>query len=159
MHGTHGCAPARKALGAIGFYGLLEIRKKSPSCNAIITCVLLVLCVFLRFLAQYNMNPYVHPMGFGCSAGPCRHRTGFGTTYGQSCRPVWGKYMACRIHMYRRLLDHARLSKGPRLQRINKHSTYFKTYFVSFRENRLFVMLHFTGVTLIDSQYLTSYTR
>ena len=64
------------------------------------------------------MNPCVYPTGFGrrpfgCSVGPCRRRTGFGTTYGQSCRPVWGKYRACRTHMYGRLLDHARLSTGP----------------------------------------------
>ena len=65
------------------------------------------------------MNPYVNPMGFGrcpfgCSAGPCKRRTDFGTTYGQSCRPVWGKYRACRTHKYGRHLDHARLSTGPR---------------------------------------------
>ena len=46
---------------------------------------------FLRFLVQYSMNPYVYPTGFrkchfGCSAGPCRRHTGFGITYGQSCR-------------------------------------------------------------------------
>ena len=40
------------------------------------------------------MNPYVYPPGFGrcsfrCSAGPCRQRTGFGTTYGQSCNNTW----------------------------------------------------------------------
>ena len=61
-------------------------------CDATVTCVLPVLCVFLRCLAQYSMNPYVYPTGFGrcpfgCSAGPCRRRTGFGTIYGQSCRP------------------------------------------------------------------------
>ena len=60
--------------------------------------------MFLRFLTQNSMNPYVYPTGFGrcpfgCSAGPCRHRAGFGTTYGQSGRPVWGKYRACITHM------------------------------------------------------------
>ena len=71
------------------------------------------------FLAQYSMNSYVYPTGFGrcsfgCSAGPCRRRTGFGTTYGQTGRPVWGKDRACRTHMYGRLLDHARLSQNRR---------------------------------------------
>ena len=42
------------------------------------------------FLAQYSMNPYVYPTG--------RRRMGFGTSYGLSCRPVWGKYRACRTH-------------------------------------------------------------
>ena len=64
------------------------------------------LCV----LAQYSMNLYMYPTGFvrcpfGCSAGLCRCRTGFGTSYGQSCRTVWGKYRACRTHKYGRLLD------------------------------------------------------
>ena len=119
MHETHGCTPARQTWTAIGVCGLWEVRKKSPSCDAIVACVLAVLFVFLRFVSQYSMNPYVYPIGFGrcpfgCSAGPCRRRTGFGTTYGQSCRPVWGKYRACRTHMYGRLLDHARLSMGPK---------------------------------------------
>ena len=109
MHETHRCAPAGKTWGAIGVCGPWEVRTKSPSCDEIVTCVLPILCVFLRFLAQYSMNPYVYPTGFercpfGCSAGPCRRRTGFGTTtYGQSCRPVWGKYRAYRTHMYGRL--------------------------------------------------------
>ena len=46
-----------------------------------------------------------------------------------------------------------------RLKRKNKHSIYFETYFVSFRESELFEMLYFAGVTLINSQYLSSYTR
>ena len=59
------------------------------------------------------MNLYVYATGFGrcpfeCSAGPCRRRTGFGTTYRQSCRPVWSKYRTCRTHKYGRRLDHAR---------------------------------------------------
>ena len=57
------------------------------------------LCV-LPILAQYSMNPYVYPTGFGrcpfgCSAGPCRRRTGFGTPkasladqYGANTGPV-----------------------------------------------------------------------
>ena len=45
------------------------------------------------------------------------------------------------------------------VKRKNKHSIYFKTYFVSFRENGLFGMLYFTGLTLINSQYLINYTR
>ena len=98
MHETHGRAPARKTWGAIGVCGPWEVRTKSPSCDAIVTCLLPILCVFLRFLAQYSMNPYLYTTGFGrcpfgCSAG---RRTDFGTTYGQSCRPVWGKYRACR---------------------------------------------------------------
>ena len=32
-----------------------------------------------------------------------------------------------------------------RRKRKNKYSIYFKTYFVSFRENELFDMLYFTG--------------
>ena len=32
-----------------------------------------------------------------------------------------------------------------RLERKNKHSIYFKTYFVSFRENGLFNMIYFAG--------------
>ena len=100
MHETHGCAPARKTWGAIGVCGLWEVRTKSPSCDAIVTCVLPVLCVFFRCLAQYSMNSYVYHTDFGrypfgCSADPCRRCTGFGTTYGQSCRSVWGKYRAC----------------------------------------------------------------
>ena len=92
--------------------------RNHPPADVIITCILPVLCMFLRFLSQYSMNPYVYPTGFGrcpfgCSAGPCRRRTGFGTTYGQSCRPVWGQYRVCRTHMYGRLLEHARLY-GPR---------------------------------------------
>ena len=98
-------SPARKTWGAIGVCGPWEVRTKSCSCDATVTCVLPVLCVFLRFLAQYSMEPYVYPTEFGrcpfgCSAGPCRRPTGFGTTYGQSCRPVWGKYRACRTHIY-----------------------------------------------------------
>ena len=46
-----------------------------------------------------------------------------------------------------------------RLNRKNKHPIYFKTYFISFRENGLFDMFYFAGVTLINSQYLTNYTR
>ena len=99
--------------------GPWEVRTKSPSCDATVTCVLPVLCVFLRFLAQYSMNPYVYPTDSGrcpsgCSAGPCRHRMGFETTYCQSCRLVWDKYKACRTHKYGRLLDHAPLSTGPK---------------------------------------------
>ena len=45
-----------------------------------------------------------------------------------------------------------------RIKRKNKHSIYFKTYFVPFRENGLFDVLYFTGVTLINSQYLTNFT-
>ena len=76
------------------------------------------LCV-LVILAQYSMNPYVYSTGlgrcpFGCSADPYRRRTGFGTTYGQYCRPVWGKYRVCRTHRYGPLLDHARHSTGPK---------------------------------------------
>ena len=72
-----------------------------------------VLCVFLRFFAQYSMNLYVYATDFGrcpfeCSAGPCRRRTAFGTTCRQSCRPVWSKYRTCRTHKYGRRLDHAR---------------------------------------------------
>ena len=51
MHETHGCAPARKTWGAKGGCGPWEVRTKSPSCDATVTCVLPVLCVFLRFLA------------------------------------------------------------------------------------------------------------
>ena len=91
-------APARKTWGAIGVCGPWEVRTKSHSCDAIVPCVLSVLCVCLRFFVQYSMSPYVYPMGFGrcpfgCSAGPCRRRTGFGTTFGQTCRPVWGRCM------------------------------------------------------------------
>ena len=50
------------------------------------------------FFAQYSMSPYVYP--FGYSAGPCRRRTDFGTTYDQSCRQLWGKYRACRTHVW-----------------------------------------------------------
>ena len=46
-----------------------------------------------------------------------------------------------------------------RLQRKNKHSIHFKTYFVSFRENGLFDMIYFTGGDLINSQYLINCTR
>ena len=56
------------------------------------------------------MSPYVYP--FGYSAGPCRRLTDFGTTYGQSCTQLWGKYRACRTHKYGCLLDHARLCYG-----------------------------------------------
>ena len=68
------------------------------------------LCV-LAILAQYSMNPYMYPTGFircpfGCSAGPCRCRSGFGTPYGQSCTTVWGKYRTCRLtHRYGHLSD------------------------------------------------------
>ena len=118
-HETHGCAPARKTWGAKGGCGPWEVRTKSPSCDATVNCVLPVLCAFLRFLAQYSINPYVYPTGFGrchfgCSVGPCRRHTGFGITYGQSCRPVWGKYRACRTHKYGCLLDHSCLSMGPK---------------------------------------------
>ena len=49
----------------------------------------------------------------------CRRRTGFGTTYGQSCRPVWRKYRTCRTHKYGRLLDHARLFTGPKSSEVH----------------------------------------
>ena len=91
------------------------VRGKSvPSCDAVVTCVLPVLCAFLRFLAQCSMNPYVYPTGFvrcpsGCSVGPCRCRTGFGTPslaeqYGANTGHVEPTRMgACRItHDYRR---------------------------------------------------------
>ena len=83
--------------------------KSVPSCDATVTCILLVLCV-LAILAQYSMNPYIYSTGFvrcpfRCSAGLCRCRKGFGTPYGQSCRIVCGKYRACRTHKYRRLSD------------------------------------------------------
>ena len=114
MHEIHVCAPARKTWGAIGVCGPWEVRTKSASCDAIVICVLPVLCVFLRFFAQYSVNTYMYPTDlercpFGCSAGLCRRRTDFGTIYGHSCRPVWGKYRACRTHKYVRRLDHARL--------------------------------------------------
>ena len=59
------------------------------SCDAIVTCVLPVLCVLLRLLAQCSIEPIFDPTGFvrcpfGCSAGACSRRTGFGTPYGQS---------------------------------------------------------------------------
>ena len=86
-------------------YGPWAVRTKSPgSCDAIVTCALPVLCVFLRFLAQYSMTRTCTTRVSEGSAGPCRRLTGFGTTYGQSCRPVGGKYRAYRIHMYGRLL-------------------------------------------------------
>ena len=93
--------------------------KSVPSCDAVVTCVLPVLCVFLQFLAHCSMNPYVYPTGFvrchfGCSVGLCRCRTGFGTPYGQSCRTLWGKYRACRTHRYGRLSDHAWLCSSPK---------------------------------------------
>ena len=44
--------------GGMGACGPWEVRKKSPSCGAIVTCVLPVLCVFLQCLAHYSMNPY-----------------------------------------------------------------------------------------------------
>ena len=79
------------------------------------------------------MNPYVYPTGFGrcpfgCSAGPCRRRTGFGTTYDKSCRP-WGRYRVCRTHMYGRLLDHVRLLTGPR----SAESHLWKLYMLIFQ--------------------------
>ena len=105
MHETHWCAPARKTWGTIGGCGPWDVRSKSTSCHAIVTCVLSVLCMFFRFLAKYSMNPYVYPAGFGrcpfgCRAGPCRRRKGFGTTYDLSCRSVWRKYRTCRTHKY-----------------------------------------------------------
>ena len=145
MLGTHGCAPARKAWGAIGFYGLFEVRKKSPSCDVIITCVLTVLCVFLIF-GPAEHEPYVYPTGFGCSAGPCRCRTGFGTTYGQSCRPVWGKYRACRTHMYERLLDHARLSTGPKSSEAHLRKLYMPIFQPRAIRSR-------TGPNIIEKSY------
>ena len=118
MHETHGCASARKTW-AEPYESVVRGKsvRNHPPGDVIVTCVLSVLCVFLRFLSQYSMNPCVYPMGFrrspfGCSAGPSRRRKGFGTTYGQSCKPVWGKYRACRTHMYWGLLDHAWLSTG-----------------------------------------------
>ena len=83
--------------------------------------------VCFMILAQYSMNPYVYSTGFGrctfrCSAGPCRCRTGFGTTYGQSCRPVWGKYRACRTHKYGRHLDHgSKIDGSPSLKAQHAH--------------------------------------
>ena len=121
MHEAHGCAPTRKTWGAKGVCGPWEAHTKLVSCNAIVTCVLPDLCVFLRFFAQYSMNLYLYATGFGrcpfeCSAGPCRRLTGFGTTYGQSCRPVWSKYRTCRTHRYGRCLDHARINLyGPKI--------------------------------------------
>ena len=73
--------------------------RNNPPADVVVICVLPLLCMFLRCLSQYSMNPYVYLAGFGrcpfgCSTGPCRRHTGFRTTYGQSCRPVWGRYRA-----------------------------------------------------------------
>ena len=107
MHETHGCSPAGKTCGAIRVCGPWEVctlmryncHMGSPGS----------LCV-LAILVQYSMNPYAYPTGFvrcsfGCSAGPCRCRSGFGSPFGKSCRTVWGKYRACRTHKYGRLSD------------------------------------------------------
>ena len=118
MHETHGCSPACKTWGAIRVCGPWEVRTLLR-CN----CHMHSpgsLCV-LANLAQYNMNVYVYPTGFvrcpfGCNAGPCRRRTGFGTPYGQSCRTVYGKYRACRTHKYGRLSDLIRMTLyGPKI--------------------------------------------
>ena len=61
MYETHGCAPACETWGAIGVCVPWEVRTKLTSCDATVTCVLPVLCVFLRLFAQYSMNPYVTP--------------------------------------------------------------------------------------------------
>ena len=97
MHKTHGCATVRKTWEAIGVCCPWQIRTKSLPCDAIVTCVFPVLCVFLRFLVQFSMNPYVYPTGFGrcpfeCSAGPCRRLTDFGTSYGLSCKYCMGAF-------------------------------------------------------------------
>ena len=65
---------------------------KSHSCNAVVTCVLLVISALWP---QNNANPYVYPMGsvrcpFGYSTGPCGCRTGLGTSCDQSCGVVRG---------------------------------------------------------------------
>ena len=53
--------PARKTWGAIGGCGPWEVRTKSPSCDAIVTCVLPVLFVFLGF---WPSEPVRVPHGF-----------------------------------------------------------------------------------------------
>ena len=91
------------------------------------------LCVFLRFLVQYSMNHYVYPTGFGrcpsgCSGGLCRCRTSFGTPYDQSCRPIWGKYRACRTHKYGCLLDHTWRTRGPKSSEAHLSKLYMLTF-------------------------------
>ena len=39
-------------------------------------------------------------------------------------RPVWGKYRACRTHMYGCLLDHARLTTGPKSPKVHFRKLY-----------------------------------
>ena len=96
MHETHGCSPARKTWGAIRVYGPSKFRTLLRCCCHMrspgsLWCVLAI-------LAQYSMNSYVYSTGFercpfGCSAGPCRRRTGFGTAslaeqYGSNTWPI-----------------------------------------------------------------------
>ena len=134
MHETHGCAPARMTWGAIRGCGPWEVRTKSPSCDAIVTCVPGSLCVLPIFVPVYH-EPVRVPRGFRkvspfeCSVGPCRRRTGFGTTYGQSCKPVWGEYRACRTYKYGRLLNHARPSTDPK----SSEAHFWKLYMLIFQ--------------------------
>ena len=77
------------------------------------------------------MNPYVYPTGFGrcpfgCSADPCGRRAGFGTTYGLSYKPVWGKYKACRTHVWapfgpRTTLYGPKIVGSPSLKAVHAH--------------------------------------
>ena len=104
LHETHGCVPTRKTLGAIGVCGPWEVRTKSSSCDAIVTCVLPILCVFVRCLAQLAVSHELVRVSygfgmwpFGCIAGPCRRLTGFGTTNDQSCGPVCGKGLRTQV--------------------------------------------------------------
>ena len=114
--------------GAIGGCGPWEVTLRRCSCHMRSPGSLYV----FAFLAQYSMNPYMYPTGFGrcpcgCSASLCKRCTGFGIIYGQS----WGKYRACRTYKYGRLfrprttlLGRLKIVGSPSLKAVHAHLGY-----------------------------------
>ena len=90
-----------------------------PSCDAIVTCVLPVLCVLLRFLAHCSIEPICVSYGFRkvplrMQCGPVQSPYGLWNTIRPVLKISMGQIQGRRIHTYGRLSDHERLSTSPK---------------------------------------------